>query len=277
MSEKRSPNADTRRARRPRAAKIAIVITALACVAALVFRAPLRARYWALRVANTDNLAERETYLAGLCNAGDDARWGVAALVADDRVDVRQCGVLVLHCIRSGWARDTLLTVLDDQDDTVRSLAAGGLAVHGDDRVIRTLTWMYRTGEPDAGRAACLALQRLGSPAAIEALYELAAEPADAERRTALVDAFAGIGIAECVPGLRRLLSDDRPCGAPPQSAEMASRVLGAVQREGLILPPSSQPRTAMPDRTIAEYAADVIESITGGQRSADEMSPTEP
>ncbi len=60
-----------RKVRRPRVAIVMIAITAAACIAALVFRTPLRSRYWAWRVSQSGDSAERARDLTALYNAGD--------------------------------------------------------------------------------------------------------------------------------------------------------------------------------------------------------------
>ncbi len=233
------------------------------CLAALVLRTPIQARYWAWRIERADSLAVRDACLGALCSAGDAGRWGVAALLDSEEAELRQYGVLVLHHLRTAWAREQLLERLVDPDPDIQRLAAVGLAIQGDEAVIPALKWLYRTGDANAAASACVAFEYLGTPEAVATLNELAAEPGDPARRAALVDALAGIGTAECVPGLLSLLSDDRLCDVPLRSDVMAQRALGFLQGEGYALKPSSRPTTAESPRTIAERAAAALVRIT--------------
>ena len=177
--------------RRPRVAIFVIALTAALCLAALVFRTPIRARYWAWRVERAATPTQRSAYLGALCNAGDRGRWGTGVLLAHKDAEMRQYGVLVLQHVRTEWARERLLECVTDCDPNVQQLAAVGLAIHGDNAVIPTLKRLYQTGDASSATAACVAFEQLGTPAAITALDELAADPADPVRRAALVDALA--------------------------------------------------------------------------------------
>jgi hypothetical protein len=264
MSENVAPTPHV--ARRPRLALLAIAITALACVTAVAFRTPLRSRTWAWHIAHSTVPTERSLYLAAICNVGQQGRWGIAALLAHPDAEVRQYGVLALHHLRTPWAQQRLVASVTDPDPSVRRLAAVGLAIHGDEQIIPTLKWLYQTGDEHSATAACLALERLGTPAALSTLDELTLEPADVARRAALLDALAGVSKPACVPPLLRLLSDHRPYDAPPRSEETLRRAFEVLQASGYPAQPTSTPATAPLPRTIAERAADALGDITGIQ-----------
>ena len=250
--------------RRPKLALLAIGLTAAACIAAIAFRTPLRSRYWAWHIAHSTTQDQRSTYLAALCNVGERGRWGVSALLASRDAEVRQYGVLVLHHIRTPWAQARLLNAVTDPDPSVERLAAVGLAIHGDESVIPMLKWLYQAGNEHSASAACLALERLGSPAAIAALDELSLEPADVAHRASLVDALAGVSKPACVPALLRLLSDARSCDRPPRSEQAVQRALGMLQASGQPVHVFSAPATGPCAGTIAERAAEALGEITG-------------
>jgi hypothetical protein len=250
----------------------AIAVTLLACIAALWYRAPLRGRYWAGQLARSDSPQRRAALLAALCNLGSDARWGVQVLLDEPDAATRQLGVIALQHIDAPWARARLVALLDSADESeLQRLAALGLARHGDDQVIPTLLWLYRTGESDSARLACLALERLGTPAAVAALFELAAEPADAARRSALVDALATLDRPAAVPALLRLLEDERPLVTPTLADETRQRVLADLVAEGSLPPVTAAPATAPAERSIAAHAAAALARITGRHPSAAE------
>lgn len=263
MARMSTPSAH-RMTRRPRAAIVMIAITAMACAAALVFRTPVRSRYWAWRIADGTDPAERALYLTALCNAGDGGRWGTGSLLASDDAELRQLGMVVLHHVRSAWAREALLAGLHDPQRNVRELAILGLAVQGDDAIGPKLAEMYRGEDATSAMAACVALERLGSPAAVAVLTELAREPADVARRARLVDALAGIGRAACVPPLAELLRDHRECDVPLRSAEVSRQMVEGLLADGRLGAPLKIPTTQPPPATVAERAAEALVRITG-------------
>ncbi|MEW6253138.1 MAG: HEAT repeat domain-containing protein [Planctomycetota bacterium] len=279
----RSSSAALRPRRKSRAARVAILLTAAACLAALFCRAPLRGRYWAWRLSRAASPAEQSIYVGALCNAGDAARWGVHALAADPRAEVRQFGVLVAQH-RRGWGRDLLLAALGDSDPGVRSLAAAGLALQRDAAVLPVLEQLYRGADEDAAVSACRALELLGTDDAVAALARLAAEPATPTRVAALIDALEGVGTPVCVSPLLQVLADERACTAPTRAErllaelppEVRTRIAAlapqsAASIRSALAPPSS-PRPA----TLAERAAAAVARITGIDRafSADVPAP---
>lgn len=248
----------------PRAALLAIGLTLAGCAAALWFRAPLLARYWSARLAQAATDAERDAYLTALCRAGDAARWGIAALLADDDPLSRQYGVLVLHQLRAAWARERLLACLGDPDASVRRLAALGLAVHGDDAVVAELRRIYAEGGTDAAQTACVALEYLGTPTAVGTLNELAAQAGGAEQHAAVADALRGIGTPKCVPGLLSLLADERPCGRLAWRDEEARRAWVGLHRQGHPWAAATMPTSASAGQSVAERVAEALGEITG-------------
>jgi hypothetical protein len=252
----------------PRASTLMVLVTALACLSAVLFRTPLRSRFWAARVIAAQSAADRAAYLTLLCNAGDAGRWGTAVLLDHPEAEFRQFGVLVLHNVRSGWSRGRLLGLLSDSDESVRELAALGLALHGEQSVIPHLQRIYESDATESAALACAALGRIATPQAVAALTELVPRPGGVSRRAALVDALAAIGTAACVPALLELLSDDRAYTQPTREARLASELLANLspaQRAGIPAEiPSSLPTVAPTGRTIAERAAFALVRITG-------------
>jgi hypothetical protein len=148
------------------------------------------------------------------------------------------------------------------------------LAIHGQDAVIPALKQLYQAEDAESGRTACLALERLGTPAAIAALGELALEPADVGRRAALVDALAGIGRTECGPALLGLLDDHRVCDQPPSRDELSPRLTQELAAQGHRLGPASQPAGELSGQTIAERAAAALAHLTGLQPAFSSAAP---
>jgi len=233
------------------------------CAAALLFRTPLRTRYWAWRLAHAGSAAERCTYLAALCNAGPAARWAIRALMIDPQPEVRQYAVLVSQRLENDWARRNLLEAAKDTDAGVRRLAAAALALHGDDSVVPVLKWLYQAGDEISATTACMGLARLGSPAAVNTLNELSREPAETSRRSALADALVHVGKPECVPGLLRLLDDEREYSSTAPEVSLRGELATELEIAGYRL--STTPSTTSQGVvTIAGRAAEGLQRITG-------------
>jgi hypothetical protein len=267
---------------RLRPGTVAVLLTALACLAAIILRTPIRSRYWAWRITHDTTTPERATYLTLLCNAGDGGRWGTAVLLEHRDPEIRQLGLVVLHQLDTDWARPHLLRLLEDPDETVREMAALGLAIHADESVIPELKQMYLSSDQTVSGTACVALARIATPTAVAALTELAGEPVEVSCRAALVDALREIGTPACVPPLLELLEDHRTCDVPPRASRLAMEALRGLQSEApQALPawlPTPQPGDAAASRpiaasgptlesqpsTIAERAALALRRVTG-------------
>lgn len=251
-----------------RAGVTMIAVTLLACLAALVFRTPLRSRYWAWQVVEACGVAERAAPLTHLCNAGNAGRWGTETLLAHPEAEIRQFGVFVLQHVRSDWSRRRLVQMLTDDDQAVAELAALGLAIHGDASIIPELRRLYGGQDAVTASAACMALERLGTPEAVAALTALATQPASVTHRAALVDALAAVGTRDCVVPLLSLLSDHRPCEVATRADRLLERLAPLVAESGFgkIPPPESASQTAAAPagHTIAERAAAALVRITG-------------
>jgi len=247
-----------------RAAAVVIAVTIAMCAIALLFRTPLRSRYWAWQVVNAANIEARTVPLTHLCNAGDGGRWGTTVLLDDSRAEIRQFGLLILQHVHSDWSRERLLQSFDDPSEAVREMAALGLAIQGDESVIPELRRRYVEGDAGAASAACIALGRLATPTAVEALATLAERPADVVRRAAVVDALGQIGRADCVIPLVTLLDDHRPCEVPTPERQVLDKFGPLAASAGLVLPGDELANAEGTVTTIAERAAAALARITG-------------
>ncbi len=241
-----------------------IALTAVACLAALLFRTPIRSRYWAWQVMEARGIAERAAPLTCLCNAGNGGRWGVAALLSHRDDEIRQYGVVVLQQVESGWSRRQLLRMLGDPSEAVREMAALGLALHGDETVVPVLEQLYADGDSVSASAACLALERLATPRAVTALTVLARSSADTSRRVCAVDALGAIGRADCVTGLLAVLDDHRSCPVGTRAEQFLERFSPWAGERGIVEPATSRPASKAVTQTIAERAAMSLSRITG-------------
>lgn len=242
-----------------------IGLTLVACLAALWWRVPLLSLHWARVIATTESSAEQARYLAALCNAGSDGAWGVARLGSAPRADLRQCAAIALQRIHTDWGRAELLRLLGDADADVRAMAALGLAVHGDDRLIPALVAKFENGGADELDAAAAALARIGTPPAVDALLRLAAQPGTAAQRAALIDSLDELREPRGVPLLLEMLDDQRSCAAERRAERRAWRSVDlgatAAAAAGVLAP---APELGADQTTIAARAADALGRITG-------------
>lgn len=262
------------RASRYRAGLVLIALTAAVCLAALLFRTPLRSRFWAWQIVQARHVAQRVAPLTCLCNAREGGRWGTEALLSHRDPEIRQYGLVVLQHVKSDWSRRRSLEMFADPSSAVREMAALALAFQGDNAAVPELERLYAGQDSAAAAAACLALARLGTPEAATALTNLVrvrpgsdrlndGELADVNRRAALVDALATLGGAQCAAALFELLDDCRPCDLPTRDERLLAQLAPLAAERGLIQAPATQPPTRPGPHTIADRAAAALARIT--------------
>jgi len=250
--------------RRPWAAYTAVAITAAACIAALLFRGPLLARYWAFRVMRAETPLLRARCLEVLCALAPSAHWAVTALLNSENPADRRDAAEVLRDMPGAWARERLLELLRDPDDMIREAAEEALIIRHESEVIPTLKSYYQCADIDVALRACDLLVSLRTPEAVRVLTELTYEEADADRRVGLVDALKYVGTPACVPGLLRLLEDDRVSDQPSLVERKVLRAFGRIRADARV-PALATLATSAPRRqTIAERAAAALGQITG-------------
>jgi len=250
--------------RRPWAAYTAVAITAAACVAALLFRGPLLARYWAFRLMHAETPALRSSCLGVLCRLAPSAHGAVKMLLNSRNPADRRDAARVLEWMPGAWARERLLELLRDPDDEVREAAEGALGFRHEDAVIPTLKSYYQCADTNVALSACAVLSYLRTPEAIRVLTGLAGEEADVDRRAGLVDALDSVGTPACVPALLRLLDDHRLCDQPSLVERHLLRVWQRIRTDPRV-PALATLATSAPRRqTIAERAAAALRRITG-------------
>lgn len=240
-----------------------IALTATACLLAILFRTPVRSRYWAWRIERSQTPDQQVVYVNLLLNAGAAAHWGTTVLLEHADVALREYGVLILGTDPGDWSRQRLLSALADPVESVRNLATMSLARHRDESVVPQLETIYRSGNDDAAASACLALARIAKPSAFDALARFASEPAGACRRADLVDALAIIRTTKCVPLLLSMLADHRRCAAAPRLERRQMELLRKLQAGGAV-DATREWATPGTDQSVAERAADVLVRITG-------------
>ncbi|MBK8915419.1 MAG: HEAT repeat domain-containing protein [Phycisphaerales bacterium] len=269
---------------------VMIAATLALCAILLAFRNDIRGRYWAYRAAESNDLAQRAQYLNLLIGAGDSGAWGIGVLARDARVHNRELAALALQTRRAGWAREILVELLSDQEESVRDLAVLALATIRDAKAMNLLMAMYSyddTEEALRAQTACVGLQRMGGFSALQALSALVEVKSSAAARGALVDALLEVGGSGAVADLMKFLDDHRPCPTPSYQERMAWLALGGAGSAAPFLPRETGPQSAVgegaaagqtggaagdsvtvaatqPSMTVAERAAAALGDITG-------------
>lgn len=261
--------------------RLLIAATLLLCLVAIAQRAELRGRWWALRIAQATDPAQRAAHLQALMNEGPETRWGREVLLGHADVEVRRAGIISLQSVRADWAAARLMALRHDPDEGIRAQVALGLAIRGDDRIIPLLAEDYISGDLLRADLACLALERLATPAAHHRLTALADVPADPDIRGRLVDALESCPPELALPVLRRLVNDQRltraetrgerlarSLAAAPLAGWLAAEADGAAEagpeaREIDALPTTTQQTTS--SRTVASLAQSAIARLESG------------
>ena len=161
-------------------------------------------------------------------SAGTDARWHALDVVARIGREARSATPLILEAIEEenanmraqavralaavaepGLALPRLIEALKDESDRVRRAAAEGLAGYGDSAK-PAVSVLIRTLKDDsggsAGRAAALALRKIGKPAVAALVADLADNP---RKDVMMLLGKMGPAAREAVPALVALTRDD--------------------------------------------------------------------
>lgn len=214
---------------------VAIGLTAALCIAALLGRDALYARWWAQRLAQSESPIVRAGYIVRIAGVGNAARWAVSVLGSDEHPDARQSAALIAQQIPGAWATATLLDLAADPDSDVRQVAAVALAQRRDERAIPALQAAFRVGDDVSAGAVALALATLGTGNAALAAAELAYEPARPAQRAALIAALEQLGGSVAVEALRHLAGDARPLADPADDEDGSHpRTVGAAATQAL-------------------------------------------
>ncbi len=247
---------------------IAIAVLVALWAVAMFFRWEIRTWWWGRRLASAETPQARGYYFACLASVGDRSLGAAERLLDHPSAEIRLQALAILHRCRSDRARPLLLRAMRDADLDVRESAALGLAAFGDEAVLPDLLRMLESSDENTVLAAVVALQRLGSPKALDALLRVAAGAAGggaASVRAQAVDSLGLIGDRQAVPVLIDCLADERPVTTQP-AAERAMRraiqaMAGDLVKQGI--DPASVANQPVPS-TVADLAARALQRITG-------------
>jgi hypothetical protein len=154
--------------------RISICILVVLFGAAILYRNPIRAHYWAARLADSGDISTQGYYLACLANLGESAHGAAQRLARHPQAHVRSLAVFVLQRLPPESCIDDLASLLADADEAVRESAATALGFKGSPQAVRVLCSAARSDDGNRAAAAAAALGRVESPAAVDALCEAA-------------------------------------------------------------------------------------------------------
>lgn len=159
-------------------------------VAAMQQRNRLRAYWWAMRLARSDNLAQRAYYLASLTAVGDSAAGAIHRLAVDRRPEIRALAIPAMARLSEPTRLAELGELLSDQDAEVSESAALALAFTGGRAATSLLVDQAASTINQAAASSVAALARLSSPEALRAICDAARSHPDPFVRAQAVESL---------------------------------------------------------------------------------------
>ncbi len=256
---------------------IAVLVLLAAWTALLVFRTPIRVRWWTWKLQHTTEPAARLSYVNALAAHADHAVVPVGALLDHPDQTLRLLAVDVLNRARCPQVQPYLLKAMRDRDEDVRCTAALGLARWQGEQALPVLESMLSDRDELTVCAALIALQRVGSS---EAADLVTAKLSKAESVPVLVQAVECahvMGSMQAVPRLLELLEDDRAVTVLPALQRGVQRFLQSrPDRLAEANLPTSLPTTIDFGATVADHAAQALRGISGESFGFNSRDPPE-
>jgi hypothetical protein len=277
-------------------------------VGAIIQRDLIRAHWWAIQLAKTQDPDRRAYYLASLAAVGRSAIGAIDGLAHHERPETRALAVVALARLPEQAGLDELARLLGDADQDVADSAALSLAFMQTAQPRRVLTEAAPSAAPTTAAAATAALSRVDAPEALAALCAAATEHPHPQVRAQAVESLA-VWIMSAQPAARPPPPGRSASGAghsqpaaevrPPPPCDPVSVMVAAlgdqaeftgllalerqianaaaaadrhvVTPSGIPFSPSAEPA----GRTVAEVAAAGLGRMTG--RKFDHRVPTTP
>ena len=241
---------------------LAVAVMVVVWLAAMLYRNEIRARWWLYRLTSlstTDGLDPHARYLARLASVGEAALPAAERLLQDSDTTLRSFGVTLLQRLQSPRAGELLLDASSDPDPVIRGEAVRGLGGRGD---VTSLRRIVRRDDPVAACAAVEALASVGSQEAVEIIISQVRNGAARDGRAGLpvrVQAIESLGELQAGQAVEALIDclADQTFFEGWTAAERSAAAAVAAMRPGN--------RVNWPEpRTVAQYAAEALQRITG-------------
>jgi len=256
---------------------VAVVVLLAAWVALLVFRTPIRVRWWTWKLQHTTEPAARLSYVNALAAHADHAVAPVGALLDDPDQTLRLLAVDVLNRARCRQAQPYLVKAMRDRDADVRYTAALGLARWQGERALPVLESMLNDRDELTVCAALVALQRVGSPHAADLVTTRLSKAESVPVLVQAAECVHVMGNMQAVPRLLELLADDRAVTVLPALQRGVQRFLQSrPEKLAEANLPTSLSTTIDFGATVADHAAQALRGITRESFGFDSRDPPE-
>ena len=258
-----SPSKSLRRADR----RMFLVVAAMVAVWLLIVlcRNPIRAHWWARRLAASTDPEVRLACFQRLVALGPTGAAGVERLLRNDDAAIRGLGVAVVNHTRPKQARSHLSEMMHDPDAEVAFMAVTGLALLGDPAVIDDLARLLESPEPRVQVLAVTGLSRLRTSAAVDLLIETARDPGLVAPRVQAIEELGQLQVERAVDILTECLGDETPFEGVTVSERSAFALLTRTAPGMAVEPP---PTT----RPVSYFAARALRAITGEEIENEEL-----
>jgi hypothetical protein len=266
---------------------IAVAALVALWTVAMVFRWEIRAHWWVYRLAHAESSQKRDYYQACLASIAPRGADAPCNLIHHPDKDVRLRAVALLrrYAEAMGSGPSTPVKCLHamraDPDQDVRNAVAIALAFAAgpDHPDTDSLVHALESAPEPAAAAAAFALERVGTPDAIVALLDAAADESRPAVRAQAIDSLGVLRADAAVPVLIEALDDDRPVPFPSgadRALQKALEALGsqpapAALKQGFT--PGAIEIEPAPE-TISQTAARALARITGESLDFDVDAP---
>lgn len=245
--------------------RMALFIVALVLLwgAAMVNRNQIRARWWAYRLARSQQLDVRTHYLALLVSLGEPSVIAASALLRHEDAAVRSYGLVILQHAPSDEAGALLVEATGDADADLREQAVLTL---GRRKNVSALKSLAQSPDQTVACAAAASLASVGSDQAIEILIQQVRHDKRTAVRVQAIECLGELGAGQATEVLTACLDDPTLYAGTTASQRSAARAIGTLRPDLALEQPSP--------RTVGQFAAEALQRITGHPRPATDAQP---
>jgi len=245
----------------------------------ILYREPIRVRWWGFRLARASQPQQRIYYTRLLAERRDAALPVARDLLNRDEAGLRSIGVLLLNVMQSAASAELLARACHDPDADVRRSAIQGLARRQAPRTIDVLTELADHFDHETAMLAVSCLPDLQTPDALQTLGKLAVEHESAAVRVQAIESLRRWNTDAVIDPLIRCLKDDTPFTGPTEMERNASRALKQVAGRVQSVPanaalsltggPTVADRAALALRAVTDQSFGFLEAESDEQRQA--------
>ncbi len=253
-----------------------MVIVWAAAMAVLLFAHPLRARYYAWRLARADEPLDRDYYTARLANHPDAAVSAVGGLLDHPDADIRLRVLRLLALTEQNEAIASLLRALSDSSRRVRDDAAIVLGRRGEADFLPALERIALGEDPNAAAAAVYALQLTGHVRAPEVMLRVLRKQESPKPIVQAMESLTLLGETQAIPLLRDRTEDTRCVSYVPSNERSLRRGLRSQPSPALMAAATSSRPCTHASKTVADYARESLRRLSPEQVSKPSTTTTQ-